>query len=115
MSEPEMGYVRASRGQIHDAEQGEEDSLLLFGETSRSYRLFDRLLPMPAPHICALAVNLLGLGNSHPLPAPISVPAVAVCLGEVQPLAADVTATAVLTAVNRPELFGIGRQQESRG
>ena len=79
---PHKGYVDASGGQIHYAELGEGPPLLLMGETPRSFRLFDRLQPLLAPHVRAIAVDLPGLGNSHALPEPVSVPAVAACLGE---------------------------------
>ena len=79
---PRKGYVDACRGQIHYAELGAGPPLLLMGETPRSHRLFDRLQPLLAPHVRAIAVDLPGLGNSHPLPEPMSVPAVAQCLGE---------------------------------
>ena len=80
---PRRGYVDASRGQIHYAEMGEGDPLLLMGETPRSFRLFERLQPLLAPYIRAIAVDLPGLGNSHSLPEPMSIPAVAACLREV--------------------------------
>ena len=79
---PKKGYVDASRGQIHYAELGAGEPLLLMGETPRSWRLFDRLQPLLAPHVRTIAVDLPGLGNSHPLPRPMSVPAVAACLSE---------------------------------
>ena len=80
---PKKGYVDARRGQIHYAELGTGEPLLLIGETPRSWRLFDRLQPLLAPHVRAIAVDLPGLGSSHPLPEPMSVSAVAACLGEV--------------------------------
>ena len=80
---PRKGYVDARGGQIHYAEMGAGEPLLLMGETPRSSRLFDRLQPLLAPHLRAIAVDLPGLGNSHPLPEPMSVPTVAACLSEV--------------------------------
>ena len=82
MTGPRKGYVDARLGQIHYAEMGEGAPLLLMGETPRSFRLFDRLQPLLAPHVRAIAVDLPGLGNSHALPEPVSVPAVAACLDE---------------------------------
>lgn len=79
---PHKDYVDASRGQLHYAEAGDGPPLLLMGETPRSFRLFDRLQPLLAPNFRAIAVDLPGLGNSHALPEPMSVPAVASCLGE---------------------------------
>lgn len=82
-SRPRKGYVDASRGQLHYAELGAGEPLLLMGETPRSWRMFDRLQPLLAPHLRTIAVDLPGLGNSHLLPEPMSVPTVAACLGEV--------------------------------
>ena len=80
MSSIRKAYAAAKSGLIHYAEAGEGEALLLMGETPRSYRFFDRLLPLLAPGVRAIAVDLPGLGNSHPLPDPMSVPAVAECL-----------------------------------
>lgn len=73
-------YANARSGQIHYAEAGTGQPLLLMGETPRSHRFFHRLMPLLAPHVRAIAVDLPGLGNSHPLPEPMSIAAIAGCL-----------------------------------
>lgn len=80
MTEFRKSYANVKRGQIHYAEAGEGPPLLLIGETPRGYRFFHNLLPLLAPHVRAIAVDLPGLGNSHSLPEPMSVPAMAECL-----------------------------------
>ena len=78
------GYAQTRTGQMHFAEAGAEAGagppLLLMGETPRGWRFFDKVLPLLAPHVRAIAVDLPGLGNSHGLPDPMSIPAVADCL-----------------------------------
>lgn len=73
-------YANVKRGQIHYAEAGEGAPLLLIGETPRGYRFFHKLLPLLTPHLRAIAIDLPGLGNSHALPEPMSVLAMAECL-----------------------------------
>lgn len=80
MIKTQKAYAGVKRGQIHYAESGEGQPLLLIGETPRGYRFFHKLMPLLAPHVRAIAVDLPGLGNSHPLPTPMSVPALAECL-----------------------------------
>lgn len=73
-------YADVQRGQIHYAEAGEGTPLLLTGETPRGYRFFHKLMPLLASHFRVIAIDLPGLGNSHPLPEPMSVPAMAECV-----------------------------------
>lgn len=80
MTEIKKAYAAVKLGQIHYAEAGQGTPLLLIGETPRGYRFFHNLMPLLAPHVRAIAVDLPGLGNSHPLPEPMSVPAMAECL-----------------------------------
>ena len=80
MVEIRKAYADVRRGQIHYAEAGDGPPLLLVGETPRGHRFFHKLMPLLAPAFRAIAVDLPGLGNSHPLPVPTSVPAVADCL-----------------------------------
>ena len=74
------GYAQTRTGQMHFAQAGAGPPLLLMGETPRGWRFFEKLLPLLAPKVRAVAVDLPGLGNSHRLPDPMSVPAVADCL-----------------------------------
>ncbi len=73
-------YQSTKRGQVHYAEAGEGFPLLLLGEAPRSHRFFRRFQPLLAPHAHVLAVDTPGFGNSHALPSPTTVPAVAGCL-----------------------------------
>jgi pimeloyl-ACP methyl ester carboxylesterase len=75
-------YALDALGQIHYAEAGVGAPLLLIGETPRSHRFFEPLLPLLAPHFRAIAVDLPGLGNSHALPQPMSMHALAACMAE---------------------------------
>ena len=56
--------------------------MLLIGETPCSHRFFDPLLPLLAPTVRAIAVDLPGLGNPHRLPEPMSIRAMARCMVE---------------------------------
>ncbi len=73
-------YQSTRHGQVHYAEAGEGFPLLLLGETPRSHRFFRRFQPLLAPHAHVIAVDTPGFGNSHALPTPTTIPAVAGCL-----------------------------------
>ena len=76
------GYATTSHGQMHYAEMGAGPPLVLVGETPRSSRFFTPILPFLAPRVRAIAFDLPGLGNSHPLPEPMSVEAIATCVAD---------------------------------
>ncbi len=76
------GYADTAQGQMHYAAMGEGPPLVLLGETPRSSRFFEPILPLLAPRVRAIAFDLPGLGNSHPLPEPASVEAMAACLAD---------------------------------
>ncbi len=82
MTDIQLAYAADALGQLHYAEAGAGEPLLLIGETPRSHHFFDPLLPLLAPHVRAIAVDLPGLGNSHALPRPMSIHAVAACMAE---------------------------------
>ena len=75
-------YADTHNGQLHFAEAGDGKTLLLIGETPRGWRFFHKLLPLLAPRMRAIAIDLPGLGNSHGLPTPASIPAIAACLAD---------------------------------
>ena len=75
-------YAQTVRGQIHYAEAGEGAPILLMGETPRGWRSFERLIPLLARDRRVIAIDLPGLGDSHPLPDPMSVSALAACLAD---------------------------------
>lgn len=75
-------YARTAQGQVHYAEAGEGAPILLMGETPRGWRSFERLIPLLARDRRVIAIDLPGLGDSHSLPDPMSVPAVAACVAD---------------------------------
>lgn len=80
MSTIRKAYASTKHGQIHYAECGEGHPLLLIAETPRSHRFFLSAMPLLARHFRVIAVDTPGFGNSHPLPDPVTIPAVAECL-----------------------------------
>ncbi len=54
-------YADTEAGQLHYAEAGSGECLVLLGETPRSYRFFERLIPLLAPHFHVVAPDLPGL------------------------------------------------------
>ncbi len=80
MNDLRKGYANTVDGQLHYAEAGLGPHLLLLGETPRTYRFFEQLIPLLAPQFHVIALDLPGLGNSHALPAPASIPAIAACV-----------------------------------
>ena len=82
MTDLNKGYATTLNGQMHNAELGESPPLVLIGETPRSSRFIEPILPLLAPCVRAIAFDLPGLGNSHPLPEPASVEAMAACVAD---------------------------------
>jgi pimeloyl-ACP methyl ester carboxylesterase len=98
------GYADTPRGQIHYAETGgahlrangrgaddpavahasaaDAPPLLLFSATPRTHRCYLRLMALLAPHLRAIAVDMPGFGNSHGLPDPVTMPALADCMAD---------------------------------
>jgi pimeloyl-ACP methyl ester carboxylesterase len=74
------GYASTPNGQIHYAEAGEGPPLILLSESPRTYRQFQRLLPLLAPHFRVIALDTPGYGNSDPPPQPVTIPAVTACI-----------------------------------
>ncbi len=77
MNDLRKGYANTAAGQLNYAGAGSGPHLLLLGETPRTYRFFERLMPVLAPDFQVIALDLPGLGSSHALPNPTSVPAIA--------------------------------------
>lgn len=73
-------YAQTPSGQIHYAEAGEGPPLILLSETARTHRHFRRLMPMLSPYFRTIALDTPGYGNSHPLPDPLSIEALAACI-----------------------------------
>lgn len=76
----QYGYATVPTGQLHYAEMGEGDPLLLMHATSRSLRCYRRMMPLLAARYRTLAVDLPGFGNSHPLGNLRSVESIAECV-----------------------------------
>ncbi len=82
MIDIQRGYVTTSHGQLHYVEMGVGPLLVLLGETPRSSRFFEPILPLLASRVRVVAFDLPGLGNSHPLPEPASVESMAACVAD---------------------------------
>ncbi|MFI7132147.1 alpha/beta fold hydrolase [Nonomuraea sp. NPDC050153] len=65
-----FGYADSPFGQIHYAEQGTGEPLLLLHQTPRSWDEFRELIPLLAPHRRVLAMDMIGFGASAKPPAP---------------------------------------------
>lgn len=74
------GYADTPAGQIHYAQAGDGPPLILLGGSLRSYRSFQRLMPLLSPHLRVLAVDVPGFGGSHAAPSPVTVPKLAECI-----------------------------------
>ncbi len=74
------GYATTEQGQIHYAEVGSGAPLVLLSETPRTYRYFLRIMPLLAEHFHVIAMDTPGFGNSHDLPKPTTIPALAKCV-----------------------------------
>lgn len=75
-------YADTHLGQMHLRVEGHGRPLLLLGSTGRSSHMFDRLIPLLAPHFQLVAPDLFGSGNSDPLSAGTSIEAIAQCMDE---------------------------------
>jgi pimeloyl-ACP methyl ester carboxylesterase len=73
------GYASTPCGDVHHAQDGAGEPLLLLHATPRSHRYFRHMLPLLAPHCRAIAVDTPGFGNSHALPEPASIRSIAEC------------------------------------
>lgn len=61
-------YVDTPEGQIHYASEGDGPPLVLIGSAGRSARVFDGLIQLLSSDFRVLAVDVMGCGNSDPLP-----------------------------------------------
>ena len=73
-------YALTPRGGIHFAEAGAGEAVLLLHANPRSHRYFRHVLPLFGVRYRALAADIPGFGDSHPLPRPLSIPALAECM-----------------------------------
>jgi len=65
---PRFGYADTPHGQVHYAEAGQGDPLILLPGSARSYRQFLPLLESLSPHFRVIAIDTLGYGASAPFP-----------------------------------------------
>ncbi|MBV7482162.1 alpha/beta fold hydrolase [Bordetella sp. BOR01] len=77
---PHCAYAATPSGQVHYAEAGVGEPLLLLHASPRSHRAFRHMLPLLAPHFHAIAVDTPGFGSSAPLPGHVTLPALAASL-----------------------------------
>lgn len=73
-------YARTPQGEIHYAEEGAGEALLLLHANPRSHRYFRHVLPLLGARHRVIAVDIPGFGDSHPLPSPASISGLAACL-----------------------------------
>lgn len=74
------GYALTPQGEIHYAETGAGEAVLLLHANPRSHRYFRHVLPLLGARHRAIAADIPGFGDSHPLPRPASIPGLAECL-----------------------------------
>lgn len=73
------GYALTSQGAIHYAEAGAGEAVLLLHANPRSHRYFRHVLPLLGARYRAIAADIPGFGDSHPLPRPASIEGLAEC------------------------------------
>jgi pimeloyl-ACP methyl ester carboxylesterase len=61
-------YVETSIGQIHYAQAGEGEALLLLHQSAQSWRIYARLAAILAARHRVVAIDLPGFGESSPMP-----------------------------------------------
>lgn len=71
------GYADTSFGQLHYAEQGTGQVVLMLHQTPRSHDEFAEVQPLLAQGHRTIAMDMLGFGLSAPAPAPQSIDAMA--------------------------------------
>lgn len=67
------GYANTPEGQIHYAEQGSGENLILLHATPQSSRAYWKLAPLLAKEFHVWTPDTLGFGNSDPIPANITI------------------------------------------
>lgn len=72
-------YAQTPQGAIHYAEAGSGDAVLLLHANPRSHRYFRHVLPLLGERHRAIAADIPGFGNSHPVPRPATIRGLAEC------------------------------------
>ena len=68
------GYADTALGQVHYITAGDGPAIFLIGQTGRSSRTFWKLIPLLAGRFRVFALDMLGTGNSDPLPPGLDIP-----------------------------------------
>ena len=63
-----FGYADTPEGQVHYVEQGQGEPIVLLHQTPRSVHMYTKLLPLLAQEYRAIAIDMLGYGQSARLP-----------------------------------------------
>ncbi|KZF18013.1 MULTISPECIES: alpha/beta fold hydrolase [Rhodococcus] len=66
----QLGYVDSSFGQLHYAQQGSGEAILLLHQAPRSWDEFREFIPLLADDFRVVAMDMPGYGNSAPVPGP---------------------------------------------
>ncbi|HEX3923281.1 MAG TPA: alpha/beta hydrolase [Streptosporangiaceae bacterium] len=90
------GYADTALGQVHYAEAGAGEPLILLGSSSRSSRMFLNLMEQLAGDFRVIAIDRPGTGNSDPLPPGLTM----------RDLAANVVAVMDALALDRAHIYG---------
>ena len=64
----QWGYATTQHGQLHYLEAGKGPPLLLLASAGRSARVFDGLIRLLLPDFRIIAIDMLGCGQSDPIP-----------------------------------------------
>lgn len=72
-------YALTPQGAIRYAQAGSGEALVLLHANPRSHRYFRRVLPLLGERYRAIAADIPGFGDSHPVPRPASIEALAEC------------------------------------
>ena len=62
------GYVDTPEGQMHYMTEGEGEPLVLLHQGCRSSRMYVKLIPLLSNEYRVIAMDLMGFGNSDPVP-----------------------------------------------
>ena len=67
---PKFSYIDTRLGQIHIAEEGSGEVLLLLHQTPRSWDEFRELIPLLSDKFHVIAMDMYGFGQSQKFPSP---------------------------------------------
>lgn len=73
------GFALTDQGAIRYTEAGSGEALLLLHANPRSHRYFRHVLPLLGARCRAIAADIPGFGDSHPVPRPASIEGLAEC------------------------------------